>query len=76
MSKLPQISGERVIRALKKAHFIVLVQRGSHVNMRHADDLSRRCTVVIHGSRPVKPGTLHAILKGAKITLEEFIELL
>jgi len=30
----------------------------------------------MHGSRPVKPGTLKAILRGARIELSDFLKLL
>lgn len=68
---LPQISGQRVVRALEKVGFIVRRQKGSHVILVHSQDLSRRTIVPLHGSKPVKPGTLRAILKGAVISLEE-----
>ncbi|MFH1245284.1 MAG: type II toxin-antitoxin system HicA family toxin [Candidatus Omnitrophota bacterium] len=76
MTKLPHLSGKKVIRALEKEGFFIKRQSGSHVIMRHHNDLSRRCIVPVHGSTPVKPGTLHSILKGAQISLEKFIRLL
>ena len=42
----------------------------------HSTDLSRRAVVPLHGSKPVKPGTLRAILKGADISAEDFMRLL
>jgi len=44
--------------------------------MRHRTDADRRCVVPMHGSRPVKPGTLKAILRGARIELSDFLKLL
>lgn len=76
MTKLPRISAKEAIRALQKAGFFVKRQKGSHVIMRHKTDLNRRCIIPVHGSKPIKPGTLHSILKGARISVEEFIELL
>ena len=73
---LPQVTGQRVVRALEKAGFVVRRQKGSHVILVHSQDLSRRAVVPLHGSKPVKPGTLRAILKGANISVEEFKELL
>jgi predicted RNA binding protein YcfA (HicA-like mRNA interferase family) len=73
---LPQIPGQRVVRALEKAGFVTRRQRGSHVLMTHSQDLSRRVVIPLHGSKPVKPGTLRAILKGTGISVEEFKELL
>jgi len=76
VSDLPQVAGHRIVRALEKSGFIILRQRGSHVLLRHRDDLSRRATVILHGSIPVKPGTLRAVLRGAKLTVEELNRLL
>ena len=76
MSFLPQVSGARVIRALQKDGFVLLRQSGSHAVLRHAVDLSRRAIVPVHASKPVKPGTLRAILRGAQISVEEFVLLL
>ena len=33
MAKLPSVSGERVVRALKRAGFVELRQKGSHVSL-------------------------------------------
>ncbi|MBI3291444.1 MAG: type II toxin-antitoxin system HicA family toxin [Elusimicrobia bacterium] len=76
MSDLPQVPGHRLIRALEKAGFVVLRQRGSHVLLRHREDFTRRATVLLHGSKPIKPGTLQAILRGTKLTVEELRRLL
>ena len=76
MSELPQVPGARVVRALQKAGFLLKRQHGSHAILRHQTDLSRRAIVPIHGSKPVKPGTLRAILKGVGVTVEELKQLL
>ena len=73
---LPQVSGQRVVRALEKANFIVRRQKGSHVILTHSQDLSRRVVIPLHDSKTIKPGTLRAILKGASISIEDFKELL
>ncbi len=74
MTKLPHISGKEVVRALTKCGFFIKRQRGSHVIMRHQTDLARRCIVPVHGSKTVKPGTLYSILKGAGLSVEEFLK--
>lgn len=75
-SSLPQVSGQRVVRALEKAGFKVRRQKGSHVILVHSQDLSRRAVVPLHGAKSIKTGTLSTILKGAGISREEFKELL
>ncbi|MBI3010900.1 MAG: type II toxin-antitoxin system HicA family toxin [Candidatus Omnitrophica bacterium] len=76
MSELPQVPGARLVRTLQKAGFVVKRQQGSHVILRHSTDFSRRTVVPVHGSTPVKPGTLRAILKGVGLTVEELKRLL
>ncbi len=76
MSDLPHVPGHRLVRALQKAGFVLLRQRGSHALLRHREDFTRRATVILHGSKPIKPGTLQAILRGAKLTVEELRQLL
>ena len=75
MPKLPSVSGERVVRALKRAGFVVLRQKGSHVSLEKvAADKTFRTIVPQHDS--LAKGTLSDILKQAGLTLEEFLELL
>ncbi len=76
MTPLPQITGERLVRALERAGFIQVRQQGSHLTMRHRDDPTRRATIPMHGSQVVRLGTLRAILKGAGVTIEELRDLL
>jgi predicted RNA binding protein YcfA (HicA-like mRNA interferase family) len=73
MPKLPSVSGERVVRALKRAGFVELRQKGSHVSLeRRVDDQIFRTVVPTHSE--VAKGTLSDILKQAGLTLEEFLE--
>lgn len=72
MAKLPRVSGEEVKRALERAGFRKVSQRGSHVKMRHADGR----TVIIPMHRELAAGTLRSILRQAGLTVEELIELL
>ena len=76
MSDLPQGPGARVVRALERAGFTQVRQSGSHVSMRHQGDVNRRATVPVHGSKPVRPGTLRSILRGAGLTPDELKKLL
>lgn len=76
MSQLPQVTGERLIRALTRLGFVELRRSGGHAILRHATDHTRRATVPLHGSKDVKPGTLRAILKGARVEVEQLRALL
>ena len=73
--KLPRITGDEVVRALKRAGFVTDRQRGSHVILIHSQ--SRKRTVVpVHAGKIVKPGTLGGILDDAGLSVEEFTSLL
>jgi len=76
VSQLPQVTGARVLRALERAGFVIVCRTGSHTTLSHPSDRTRRATVPIHGSTPVKPGTLRAILAGARLSVDEFRALL
>ncbi|CUQ67480.1 type II toxin-antitoxin system HicA family toxin [Candidatus Nitrospira inopinata] len=70
MSKLPQVSHERVVRALKRAGFSVL-REGKHISMTNEKQI-----VIIPRHHVIKPGTLKHILDAADISLERFKDLL
>jgi len=73
MARLPQASGDELVRALVRAGYEVVAQRGSHVKLRRAD---RTLTVPLHGSKPLKKGTLRAILRDAGLSASQLAELL
>ena len=75
MSRLPDVSGAELVKALRNAGFIVLRQKGSHVSMEKADATGHWRTIVpMH--REVARGTLHDILKQTGLTREELSKLL
>lgn len=69
---LPVVSGAEVVRALGKAGFEHVGQRGSHVKVRHADGR----TVIVPMHRELARGTLRSILRQADFSADEFRELL
>lgn len=74
MARLPTIGGEEVGRALQRAGFEVMRQKGSHIRMRHAD--GRVVTVPIHKGQVLGRGLLRKILRDAELSREEFLDLL
>ena len=75
MPKLPSVSGERVIRALKRAGFVELRQKGSHVSLeKRTPDIVLKTVVPMHSE--LAKGTLSDILKQCGLTLDEFLQLL
>ena len=72
MAKLPQLSGAEVVRKLKRLGFIEDHHKGGHKVLRHPET-NVKVVVPCHGSKPVKKGTLSAILKQAGVTVEQFL---
>lgn len=72
MKKMPRVSGDEVKAALEKCGFEEKSQKGSHLKMRHAD--GRTAIVPMH--RELKFGTMKSIMRQAKLTLDELLELL
>lgn len=75
MPKLPVSSGRDLVRALERIGYEFLRQRGSHVTMINRE-LGRTIPVPVHANRPLRPGTLRAIIRDADLTVEEFRDLL
>lgn len=74
MTKLPAITGHKLIAALRRAGFEVIRVKGSHCFLRHPDG---RCTVVpIHRGETIGPGLLSKILRDCELTRDELLNLL
>lgn len=77
MPKLPKVTGEELVNALKRAGFEVARQRGSHVQLRKWTEGEKvTFPVPVHAGRIVKPGTLSGILRRAGLSVEQLCELL
>jgi len=71
MTKVPSLSYDRVIRALRRDGWVVVRQRGSHIRLqKRAPDGTLKLVVPAH--QPIKRSTLSHILKQACLTVEEF----
>lgn len=73
MSKLPQVSGADVVRALQKLGFTIRRQHGSHVVLRRDDPFAQ---TIVPNHRQIDRGTLRAILRQTEVTTDELIKLL
>jgi predicted RNA binding protein YcfA (HicA-like mRNA interferase family) len=69
MPKLPSVSGDKAVKALRRLGFVLLRQKGSHAILRRG---SQGCVVPMH--REINQGTLRGVLKQAGVTDEEFKE--
>lgn len=77
MTKLPRgVTGDRVVRALKRAGFYIDHQVGSHVTLRHESTPSLKVIVPVHKGKELAPKTLQSILKSAGIDPDELRDLL
>lgn len=75
MSKVPSVGFREVVHALQRAGWTVVRQRGSHIRLqkRIGDELLK---VTVPAHRPIKRSTLSHILKQARVTVDQFLQLL
>lgn len=71
--KLPVVSGEQIIKLLKKEGFQITRQKGSHVSLHKSLENGNIILVVIPRKKEIKRGTLLSIIKQSKMSREEFI---
>ncbi|MDX6498737.1 MAG: hypothetical protein QOG23_1997 [Blastocatellia bacterium] len=72
MSKLRRLSGNEIITTLEKFGFQQVRQRGSHVVLKRQTSSGEvGCVVPLH--REVAIGTIHGILRQARLSVEEFL---
>ena len=74
MTRLPSLTGEKIVKALGRAGFQILRQRGSHVYLKHPD--GRTTVVPIHKGESVGRGLLRKIMRDTDLSREEFQKLL
>ena len=74
MTRLPRITGQQVIAALRKAGFQVIRIKGSHHFLAHSD--GRHTVVPVHRGETIGPGLLSQVLRDVEITRDEFTDLL
>ncbi len=75
MSKVPSLDYEFAIKAFQRAGFVIVRRRGSHLRLqKHLPSEVLKITVPAH--KPIKRSTLAHLLKAARLTVEQFNELL
>ena len=71
MTKVPSLNFSQVIRALQRAGWVVVRQRGSHIRLqKRTADETLKLTIPAHS--PIKRSTLAHILKQARLSVDEF----
>ena len=74
MSRLPSLTGDEIIKALRSAGFTVVRVKGSHHFLRHDD--GRTTVVPVHAGETIGPGLLSKIMRDCELSREEFRQLL
>ena len=74
-SRLPRISGQQAVSTFQRLGYEVVRQRGSHIRLRHPTDPSR-LPLTVPDHRELKPGLLRRLIADARVTVEEFSQLL
>lgn len=69
---LPIVSSAEVIRALERAGFRQVGQRGSHVKLRG----ERGQVVIVPLHEEIVRGTLRSVIRQSGLTVDEFVALL
>ena len=73
MTKLPVITARKTLKKLQKSGMVIIRKTGSHFILRGSD--GRYAVVPMHTRVTLKKGTLKNILKGAKLSIDEFVRL-
>jgi predicted RNA binding protein YcfA (HicA-like mRNA interferase family) len=75
MSKVPSVNYQQVINALRRDGWVVVRQKGSHIRLqKHIANETLKIIVPAH--RPIKRSTLSHIIKQARLSVPEFLDLL
>ncbi|MGH7761442.1 MAG: type II toxin-antitoxin system HicA family toxin [Candidatus Dormibacteraceae bacterium] len=71
MAKLPRVTGTQALRAMRSLGWVVVVQRGSHVQLKHPDRRGR-VTIPLHAGETLGPRLLSSVLNQAGLSVDEF----
>ena len=64
------------MRALERAGWVTVRQRGSHIRMQKQVTPRETLKLIVPAHRPIKRSTLAHILKQARLSVDEFTALL
>lgn len=70
---MPSITPKNLLKFLKKKGFYIHHQVGSHIVLKHDEDITKRVTLPMH-NKDIKQGTLSSILKQAGIDKKELFK--
>jgi len=75
LTRLTGLSSRKVLRALQRAGFAVVSQKGSHIKLRRRTE-HETFTVIVPAHREIKPSVIDSIIEMSGLSYETFIELL
>jgi len=73
MPRLPVLAGAQVVRAFERAGWRLDRQRGSHAILVKPGQIA---SLSVPQHREVAPGTLRALVRASRMSLDEFISLI
>ncbi len=74
MTRLPRLTGRRVVRALQGAGFVIVRTRGSHRFLQHPD--GRATVVPVHAGETIGPGLMSKILRECEMERDQLLKFL
>ena len=74
MPKLPLLSAHKIIKALSKAGFQQVSQKGSHIKLKRKEG-DKTWIVIVPNFNEVPVGTLRSIIRQSGLDAEDFIKL-
>lgn len=75
MAELPNVSGKDAIKAFEQLGFVHVRTEGSH-HILKKDGWQFVLAVPVHGSKPLKRGTLRGLIRSSGCSVDEFVEAL
>jgi predicted RNA binding protein YcfA (HicA-like mRNA interferase family) len=75
MGKLPSLTARKIVRALKSAGFVEDRQKGSHLVLMNLQTKART-VIPVHPGRTIKDPLLRAIIRDARLSVDDFLKLL
>ena len=75
MSKLPVVSGKKLVRALLKNDYRAIRQKGSHIFVESSDQL-HGTVVPLHGNEDLGTGLLKSILNDLELSVNDLKKIL
>jgi predicted RNA binding protein YcfA (HicA-like mRNA interferase family) len=75
MGKLPFLTARKIVRALKSAGFVEDRQKGSHLVLMNLQTKART-VIPVHSGRTIKDPLLRAIIRDARLSVDDFLKLL